>query len=131
MTYLSEVRVGVESTLVADGGLALGAGVVVGWSRRVGQLRAAAHRAQFAARHGRDLRHRVGRGGRHAAIGRPGRRAASPGAARAAEVDLEVSAGGVLPGTRMTSVAYRAGPGWAVTCPRAGPHSGPHAGPLG
>lgn len=57
---LCEVRVGVESTLVTDGGLTLGAGVVVGYSRWVGQLCGGAHRAQFAARHGRDLWHRVG-----------------------------------------------------------------------
>lgn len=59
-TYLSEVWVGVESTLVTDGGLTLGAGVVVGYSRRVGQLCGRAHWAQFAARHRCNLRQRVG-----------------------------------------------------------------------
>lgn len=59
-TYLSEMWVGVESTLVTDGGLALGAGVVVGYSRWVGQLCGGAHWAHPAARHWCDLRYRVG-----------------------------------------------------------------------
>lgn len=49
--------VGVESTLVADSGLALGAGVVVGYSRWVRQLCGGAHWAQLAARHGCYLWH--------------------------------------------------------------------------
>lgn len=57
MTYLSEVRVGIESALVTDGGLTLGAGVVVGYGRWVGQLCGGAHWAQFAARHWCNLRH--------------------------------------------------------------------------
>lgn len=60
LAYLSEVRVGVESTLVTDGGLTLGAGVVVRYSRWVGQLCGGAHWAQFAAWHGCDLWQRVG-----------------------------------------------------------------------
>lgn len=70
LTYLSKVRVGVESTLVTDGGLTLGAGVVVGYSRWVGQLCSGAHWAQLAARHWGNLRYRVGRGGRHSAVRR-------------------------------------------------------------
>lgn len=54
---LSEVGVRVESTLVADSGLALGAGVVVGYSRWVRQLCGGAHWAQLAARHGCYLWH--------------------------------------------------------------------------
>lgn len=105
MAYLSEVWIGVEATLVADGGLTLGAGVVVGYSRWVGQLRGGAHRAQLAARHRRDLRQRVRRGGRHAAVrGRGGR----PAVSRAAEVDLEVAAGGVLTGASPVSMAPHA-----------------------
>lgn len=55
--------VGVEATLVADGGAALRAGVVVWQGRRVGQLCGGAEGAQLADGHGGDLRHRVGRGG--------------------------------------------------------------------
>lgn len=111
MTYLSEVWVGVESTLVTHGGLTLSAGVVVGYSRWVGELCGGAHRAQFAARHGCDLWHRVGRGGCHTAVRRRRGRAACPGAA---EVDLEVSTGGVLTRT-LTYVASHAGPSWSLT----------------
>lgn len=78
---LSEVWVGVESTLVTHGGLTLSAGVVVGYSRWVGELCGGANWAQFAARHGCDLRQRVGRGGRHTTVGRHRGRPACPGAA--------------------------------------------------
>lgn len=117
LTYLSEVWVGVESALVTHSGLTLSAGVVVGYSRWVGELCGGAHWAQFAARHGRDLWHRVGRGGRHAAIGRHRGRPACSGAARTAEVDLEVSTGGMLTGalTLTVAVASHAGPSWSVT----------------
>lgn len=57
MAYLSEVWIGVEAALVADSGLTLGTGVVVGYSRWVGQLCGGAHRAQLAARHWCNLRH--------------------------------------------------------------------------
>lgn len=78
--YLGEVRVGVESALVADGGLTLGAGVVVGYSRWVGQLCSGAHWAKFAAWHGCDLWHGVGGGGCHAAVRGYRRRPACSGA---------------------------------------------------
>lgn len=57
MAYLSEVRIGVEPTLVADSGLTLGTGVVVGYSRWIGQLCGRAHWAQLAARHWCNLWH--------------------------------------------------------------------------
>lgn len=59
MAYLSEVWIGVEAALVADSGLTLGTGVVVGYSRWIGQLGGGADRAQFAARHWCNLRHRI------------------------------------------------------------------------
>lgn len=49
--------VGVEATLVADGGAALCAGVVVWQGRGIGQLRGGAEWAQLADGHGGDLGH--------------------------------------------------------------------------
>lgn len=54
---LSQVWVRVEAALVAHGGLALGAGVVVGYSRWVGEFCGGAHGADSAAGHGCDLWH--------------------------------------------------------------------------
>lgn len=56
--YLSEMWVRVEATLVADRGLTLCAGIVVGHSRGVGQLCGGADRTEFTAGHRSDLRQR-------------------------------------------------------------------------
>lgn len=96
--HLSEMWVGVESTLVADRGLTLGAGVVVGDRRWVGQLCGGADRTELTAGHRGNLRQRsVRRGGGQTAVRRHRRRPPRPGStARSAEVHLEVSAGGML-----------------------------------
>lgn len=79
-SYLCEVRVGVEATLVAHHGAALCAGVDVGLvipgAHQVGGF---ADGAQFAAGHGSNLRHGV-RGGGDAASVR-GHRRGPPGPA--------------------------------------------------
>lgn len=51
--------VGVEATLVADGGATLGALVEVGYVVSGGELGGVADGAQLAAGHGRDLWHGV------------------------------------------------------------------------
>ena len=90
-TYLSEVRVGVEATLVAHRGAALCAGVdvVVPGARQVGGF---ADGAQLAAGHGRNLRHRVRRGGDAASVWGHRRGPPSP---VAAHVHLQVPPGHV------------------------------------
>lgn len=116
VAYLSQVRIRVEATLVADSGFTLGTSVVVRYSRWVGQLCGGAHGAQLAAWHRRNLRHWVWWGGCHAAVRRRGWR---PTASCTAEVDLEVSAGGVLTGTSSMSVTPHAWPRWTVTVARS------------
>lgn len=69
--HLSEMRVGVESTLVADCGLTLCAGVIVGDSRWVGQLCGGADRTELTAGHRSDLwQRRIRRGGGQTAVWR-------------------------------------------------------------
>ncbi len=70
--YLSEVRVGVESALVAHRGVALGACIAV-WLAVCGacQICGLAHRTELAAGHGCDLGQRIRWGG-SAASGRDG-----------------------------------------------------------
>lgn len=62
--YLSEVRVGVESALIAHHGVALCAFIAVWLAvRGARQICTLAHRTQLAAGHGCDLGQRIGRGG--------------------------------------------------------------------
>lgn len=69
--HLSEMWVGVESTLVADRSLTLCAGVVVGHSRWVGQLCGGADRTELTAGHRSNLRQgSIGRGGGQTAVWR-------------------------------------------------------------
>lgn len=69
--HLSKMRVGVESTLVADRGLTLCAGVIVGDSRWVGQLCGGADRTELTAGHRSDLwQRRIRRGGGQTAVWR-------------------------------------------------------------
>lgn len=66
VSYLCEVGVGVEATLIADLTVALRAGVkVVPWTHQVGGF---ADGAEFAAGHWGNLWYRVGGGGDTAAI---------------------------------------------------------------
>lgn len=91
---LSEMWVGVEAALVADRGLTLSAGVVVGHSRGVGQLCGGADRTEFTAGHRCDLRQgSVRRGRRQTTVWGHRRRAPCPGSsARSTEIHLEVFA---------------------------------------
>lgn len=69
--HLSKMRVWVESTLVADRGLTLCAGVIVGDSRWVGQLCGGADRTELTAGHWSDLwQRRIRRGGGQTAVWR-------------------------------------------------------------
>lgn len=71
LLHLSQMWVGVESTLVADRGLTLCAGVVVGDSRWVGQLCGGADRTELTAGHRSNLwQRRIRRGGGQTAVWR-------------------------------------------------------------
>lgn len=87
-SYLRKVGVGVEATLVAHHGAALCAGVAC--HPRARQICGFADRAQFAAGHRSDLRHRVRGGGDASSVWGHRRRPSSPGAT---QVHLQILPG--------------------------------------